>query len=57
MTLTSPNCPVAEDIPIWVENALLSIDGIDSVRINITWDPPWNPDMMSTRAKIETGFI
>ena len=56
MTLTSPNCPVAESLPIDVEEAVEAVDGVTSVSVEITWDPPWDPEMMSEAAKLELGF-
>ena len=57
MTLTSPHCPVAETLPIDVENQTKKIEGVKDVSIDLTWDPPWNPDLMSEAAKLELGFI
>lgn len=57
MTLTSPMCPVAESLPVDVENKLKTIKDITSVKIDIVWDPSWNPDMMSEVAKLELGFL
>jgi FeS assembly SUF system protein len=56
MTLTSPNCPVAESLPIDVRQAVEAVGGVTSVEVEITWDPPWDPDMMSEAAKLELGF-
>jgi FeS assembly SUF system protein len=56
MTLTSPNCPVAESLPIDVEEKVEAVDGVTSVEVEITWDPPWDPDMMSEAARLELGF-
>jgi len=57
MTLTSPMCPVAESLPVDVKNKLKTIKDITSVKIDIVWDPSWNPDMMSEVAKLELGFL
>lgn len=57
MTLTSPNCPVAESLPIEVRNAVQSIEGITGVNVEITFDPPWDQDMMSPTAKLELGLL
>ena len=57
MTLTSPNCPVAESLPKEVEDKTAAIDGITSSSVNITFDPPWDKDMMSEEAKLELGFL
>jgi FeS assembly SUF system protein len=57
MTLTSPNCPVAESLPEEVAEKTKSIEGISDVSVEIVWDPPWNPQMMSEEAKFELGFM
>ena len=57
MTLTSPMCPVAESLPVEVENKLRGIKELKSVKVNIVWDPTWNQDMMSEVAKVELGFL
>jgi FeS assembly SUF system protein len=57
MTLTSPMCPVAESLPIWVEDAVERVDGVVKATVEITWDPPWDPDMMSEAAKLELGML
>ena len=57
MTLTSPNCPVAESLPEEVAEKTKSIEGISDVKVEIVWDPPWNPQMMSEEAKFELGFM
>ncbi len=56
MTLTSPNCPVAESLPIEVRERVADVDGVTTVEVEITWDPPWDPEMMSEAAKLELGF-
>ncbi len=56
MTLTSPACPVAGTLPIDVENKVKSVEGVTKAAIDLVWDPPWNPDMMSEAAKLELGF-
>jgi FeS assembly SUF system protein len=56
MTLTSPMCPVAEALPTEVEQKVTAIDGVGTVNVEITWDPPWDPDMMSDAAKLELGM-
>ena len=56
MTLTTPGCPMNEAISSGVEQALLALDGIDSVEVRIVWEPPWTPDRMSTVAKQHIGF-
>ena len=57
MTLTSPNCPVAETLPVDVENKVEEVHGIKSVKVNIVFDPPWERDMMSEEAKLDLGML
>ncbi len=57
MTLTSPNCPVAESMPKEVEDKVGAIEGVNSAKVNIVFDPPWDKDMMSEEAKLELGFL
>jgi FeS assembly SUF system protein len=57
MTLTSPNCPVAETLPVEVEEKVKSIDEVKSAEVEITFDPPWTKDLMSEEAKLELGFL
>jgi len=57
MTLTAPGCPVAADMPGWVQDAVGPIEGVRDVRVNLTWDPPWGMDMMSDEARLELGFM
>ena len=57
MTLTSPNCPVAESLPKEVEDKVKSIDEVTDARVHIVFDPPWDKDMMSEEAKLELGFL
>jgi len=57
MTLTSPNCPVAESMPKEVEDKIAMIEGVNSSKVNIVFDPPWDKDMMSEEAKLELGFL
>jgi FeS assembly SUF system protein len=56
MTLTSPMCPVAESLPPEVEQKIRQLPGIAHVDVEITWEPPWNPSMMSEAAKLQLGF-
>jgi FeS assembly SUF system protein len=56
MTLTSPACPVAESLPPEVEEKVAALDGAASATVEITWDPPWDPDMMSEAAQLELGM-
>ena len=57
MTLTSPNCPVAESLPKEVEDKVASVDGVSTAKVEIVFDPPWDKDMMSEEAKLELGFL
>ncbi|MEZ5895100.1 MAG: SUF system Fe-S cluster assembly protein [Parvularculaceae bacterium] len=57
MTLTAPGCPVAGEMPGWVEGALRGIDGIDDVVVNMVFDPPWTMERMSDEAKLELGYL
>ncbi len=57
MTLTSPGCPVAGSLPGEVEDRVKSVIGIEDAEVEIVWDPPWTPDMMSEEAKLELGFM
>jgi FeS assembly SUF system protein len=56
MTLTSPNCPVAESLPNDVKTVVAAVEGVTSSEVEITWDPPWDPEMMSEAAQLELGF-
>ena len=56
MTLTSPNCPVAESLPRMVKDNILKLDGVDDVSLNLVWDPPWTKDKMSEAAKLELNL-
>jgi len=51
MTLTTPNCPAAQDLPVMVENAVSSVPGVGQTKVNIVWDPPWDPSRMSDEAR------
>ena len=57
MTLTSPMCPVAESLPPEVEEKVGAIDGVAKATVEVTWDPPWDPDMMSEAARLELGMF
>jgi FeS assembly SUF system protein len=57
MTLTSPSCPVAESLPVEIKEKVEEIKEINSVDVEITWDPPWDKTMMSEEAKLELGFL
>ena len=56
MTLTSPNCPVAESLPKMVKDNILKLEGVDDVNLNLVWDPPWTKDKMSEAAKLELNL-
>lgn len=57
MTLTSPNCPVAESLPNEVKEAIASVEGVKSVNIDMVFEPAWDQTMMSEEAKLELGFL
>jgi FeS assembly SUF system protein len=57
MTLTSPSCPSAESIPSEVQQKLKAIEGVNDVKVELTFDPPYSQDMMSEAAKLELGFL
>ena len=52
MSLTSPNCPSAQELPIMVENAVSSVAGVGPVKVDVVWDPPWDPSRMSDEARL-----
>ena len=56
MTLTSPNCPVAESLPKEVKDSIMQVEGIDKVDLDLVWDPPWDKTMMSESAKLELNL-
>ena len=56
MTLTSPNCPVAESLPKMVKDNILKLEGVDDVDLNLVWDPHWTKDKMSEAAKLELNL-
>ena len=56
MTLTAPGCPVAGDMPVWVEDAVGSVAGVSGVKANLVFDPPWSPERMSDEAKVAIGW-
>ena len=56
MTLTSPNCPVAESLPKMVKDNILKLEGVEDVDLNLVWDPPWTKDKMSEAAKLELNL-
>ena len=57
MTLTSPNCPVAETLPVEIEEKVKTISEVNHVNVEIVFDPPWSKDMMSEEAKLELGML
>jgi len=57
MTLTAPGCPVAGEMPVMVQTALETVPGIGTVKVNMTFDPPWTPDRMSEEAKLELNMF
>jgi FeS assembly SUF system protein len=57
MTLTTPMCPAAEELPPEVESKARGVEGVSSVQLDLVWDPPWNPEMMSEAAKLELGML
>jgi FeS assembly SUF system protein len=57
MTLTSPGCPVAGSLPPEVEQKVQSLIGVNSAKVELVWDPPWNPSMMTEAAKLQLGFL
>jgi FeS assembly SUF system protein len=56
MTLTTPMCPAAEELPSEVETKARDVPGVTSVQLDLVWDPPWSPDMMSDAAKLDLGM-
>lgn len=57
MTLTAPNCPVADSLPIEVKEKVKEVKGVNNVNIELVFDPPWGPTMMSEEAKLELGYL
>ena len=56
MTLTTPNCPVAESLPKEVKDSIMNVDGVEKVDLDLVWDPPWDKSMMSEAAKLELNL-
>lgn len=56
MTLTAPGCPVAGEMPGWVENAVGAVEGVSGVTVEMSFDPPWTPDRMSEEAQVAVGW-
>ena len=57
MTLTAPNCPVAETLPVEVREKVRKLDGVSDVRVEVVFDPPWSQDMISQEGLLELGFL
>ena len=57
MTLTTPNCPVADSMPNTVQESIRAIDEIDHAIVELTWDPPWDPDQLSDEVRLELGLL
>ena len=57
MSLTAPGCPVAGEMPGWVEEAIELLPGVKSVKVDLIWEPQWGMDMMSDEARLELGFM
>lgn len=57
MTLTAPGCPVAGQMPIWVEDAVRSVEGVGDVKVNMVFDPPWDPSKMSDEARVALNMF
>lgn len=57
MTLTSPACPVAQEMPQWVQGAIFPIEGVKNVDVDIVWDPAWDPSMMAETAKLQLNMF
>lgn len=57
MTLTSPACPVAQEMPVWVQGAIFSVEGVGNVDVDIVWDPTWDPSKMAETAKLQLNMF
>ncbi len=57
MTLTAPTCPVAEELPSWIQHAIASVDGVGKVTMELVWEPFWKPEYMSEAARLELGLM
>jgi FeS assembly SUF system protein len=57
MTLTAPGCPVAGEMPQWVQKAVADVEGVSEVKVNLVFDPPWDQSMMSEEARLELGML
>ncbi len=57
MTLTAPTCPVAEELPSWIQHAIAAVDGVGKVTMELVWEPFWKPEYMSEAARLELGLM
>ncbi len=57
MTLTAPTCPVAEELPSWIQRAIVAIDGVNDVKMKLVWEPFWKAEYMSEAARLELGLM
>lgn len=57
MTLTAPACPVADEIPEWIKTAIMKVEGVKDVEIDLTWEPFWKPEYMTEAARLELGMF
>jgi len=57
MTLTTPNCPAAESLPAQVKHRISQVQGVNEVNVEVVWEPPWNPQMMSEAARLQLGYM
>jgi FeS assembly SUF system protein len=57
MTLTAPGCPVAGDMPVWVENAVSAVQGVGVVKVQLSFNPPWDPSRMSDEARVALNMF
>ena len=57
MTLTAPNCPVAGEMPGWIQEAAEKAEGVEKVEVELDWDPPWNPSLMAETAKLQLNMF
>jgi len=57
MTLTAPTCPVAEELPSWIQHSIAAIDGVNNVTMELVWEPFWKPEYMSEAARLELGLM
>ena len=57
MTLTAPGCPVAQDFPGWVQQAVREVSGVSDAEVELVWDPPWTMDRMTEAARLQLGML